>query len=53
MRLSYAFYFVGVVVAVGSVTGLVVEGWAAIAGLIAGLAIFGAGLVVEQREISA
>ena len=52
LRLAYPFYFVGFVVAIGSATG-VVEGWTAIAGLIAGLAIFAVGLVVEHRGISA
>jgi hypothetical protein len=51
VRLAYPLYVAGVVVSIGSATG-VVEGWTAIAGLIAGLAIFVAGLVAEHREIS-
>jgi hypothetical protein len=52
VRFAYPFYVVGLVVSVGSATG-VVGGWTAIAAFFAGLAIFVAGLVVEHRETSA
>ncbi len=52
MRLAYPFYVVGLVVSVGSATG-VVGGWTAVAAFVVGLAIFIAGIAVEYRETSA
>ena len=49
LGVAYVVYLVGFAVAIGSATGTALHGGLAFAGFVAGLAIFGLGLVLEHR----
>ena len=47
---AWLLYVVGLALAIGAATGTLVTGWAALGGLVLGLAVFAVGIALEKRR---